>query len=200
MSPTPEPTILRRVRSRPLATSRRPRRRTTSPVARDYLTSRRRRPARSGSASSSSGSPNTGRRSAGSTAAGLPAAIAAACAVAGRPDAGRAGRPPRGWAPAGVELLRDPRLTNRAARTTDGVLTACALGIAQTGTIVLDGGPGQGRRVLDAPARLPPLRHPRRPDRRPRPRGRRRAPRRRPATRAAPRPGSPAPRPPPTSS
>jgi L-lactate dehydrogenase complex protein LldG len=29
-----------------------------------------------------------------------------------------------------------------------GVLTACALGIAETGTIVLDGGAGQGRRVL----------------------------------------------------
>jgi L-lactate dehydrogenase complex protein LldG len=28
------------------------------------------------------------------------------------------------------------------------VLTGCALGIAQTGTIVLDGGPLQGRRVL----------------------------------------------------
>jgi L-lactate dehydrogenase complex protein LldG len=30
----------------------------------------------------------------------------------------------------------------------DGVLTACALGIAQTGTIILDRGPGQGRRAL----------------------------------------------------
>jgi L-lactate dehydrogenase complex protein LldG len=28
------------------------------------------------------------------------------------------------------------------------VLTGCALGIAQTGTIVLDGGPAQGRRAL----------------------------------------------------
>jgi L-lactate dehydrogenase complex protein LldG len=30
----------------------------------------------------------------------------------------------------------------------DGVLTTCALAIAETGTIVLDAGPGQGRRVL----------------------------------------------------
>ena len=30
----------------------------------------------------------------------------------------------------------------------DGALTAAALGIAETGTIVLDGGPGQGRRAL----------------------------------------------------
>jgi L-lactate dehydrogenase complex protein LldG len=30
----------------------------------------------------------------------------------------------------------------------DGVLTTCAIAIADTGTIVLDAGPGQGRRVL----------------------------------------------------
>ena len=30
----------------------------------------------------------------------------------------------------------------------DGVLTSCALAIAQTGSIVLDHGPGQGRRAL----------------------------------------------------
>ena len=30
----------------------------------------------------------------------------------------------------------------------DGVITTCALAIAETGTIVLDGGAGQGRRAL----------------------------------------------------
>jgi len=30
----------------------------------------------------------------------------------------------------------------------DSVISACALAIAETGTIVLDGGPGQGRRML----------------------------------------------------
>lgn len=55
---------------------------------------------------------------------------------------------PVGWAPAGVTLLRDPGLTIDQLEHSDGVLTACALGIAQTGTIVLDSGPGQGRRVL----------------------------------------------------
>lgn len=32
--------------------------------------------------------------------------------------------------------------------TTDAVLTGCAVAIAETGTIVLDGGEGQGRRVI----------------------------------------------------
>jgi L-lactate dehydrogenase complex protein LldG len=30
----------------------------------------------------------------------------------------------------------------------DGVLSGCALAVAETGTLVLDGGPGQGRRVV----------------------------------------------------
>jgi L-lactate dehydrogenase complex protein LldG len=55
---------------------------------------------------------------------------------------------PDGWAPEGVRLLRDPGLSNAEIETSDGVLTAAALGIAQTGTIVLDAGAGQGRRSL----------------------------------------------------
>jgi L-lactate dehydrogenase complex protein LldG len=58
---------------------------------------------------------------------------------------------PREWVPEGVETLRDaarPRLTNEELDTSDGVLTGCSLGIAQTGTIVLDSGRAQGRRAL----------------------------------------------------
>ncbi len=56
---------------------------------------------------------------------------------------------PASWLPAQVELLRDdPPLSNEQLDTSDGVLTGCALGIAQTGTLVLDGGLAQGRRVL----------------------------------------------------
>ena len=58
---------------------------------------------------------------------------------------------PEAWIPDGVEALRDaarPRLTNEELDGADGVLTGCALGISQTGTIVLDAGPGQGRRAL----------------------------------------------------
>ncbi|MER7540426.1 lactate utilization protein C [Streptomyces sp. NPDC097704] len=39
-------------------------------------------------------------------------------------------------------------LTPHDLDTTDAVVTACAVAIAETGTIVLDGGPGQGRRAL----------------------------------------------------
>jgi L-lactate dehydrogenase complex protein LldG len=39
-------------------------------------------------------------------------------------------------------------LSNEALDAADGVLTSCAVAIAQTGTIVLDGGAGQGRRAI----------------------------------------------------
>jgi L-lactate dehydrogenase complex protein LldG len=58
---------------------------------------------------------------------------------------------PREWIPEGIEILRDAtrsRLTNQELDESDGVLTGCALGIAQTGTIVLDAGRAQGRRTL----------------------------------------------------
>jgi L-lactate dehydrogenase complex protein LldG len=80
--------------------------------------------------------------------ADLPGAIAAACAARGVRRLVVPADLPEGWAPAGVELLRDPGLTNRQLDESDGVLTACTLGIAQTGTIILDGGPGQGRRAI----------------------------------------------------
>jgi L-lactate dehydrogenase complex protein LldG len=47
-----------------------------------------------------------------------------------------------------VELLVDRGLPNDVLDSGDGVLTGCRLAIAQTGTIVLDGGPGQGRRAI----------------------------------------------------
>lgn len=58
---------------------------------------------------------------------------------------------PREWVPEYIETLRDaarPRLTNEELDGSDGVLTGCSLGIAQTGTIVLDSGRAQGRRAL----------------------------------------------------
>jgi L-lactate dehydrogenase complex protein LldG len=55
---------------------------------------------------------------------------------------------PEAWL-TGVNALRDdPPLDNDQLDASDGVLTTCVLAIAQTGTIVLDGGPGMGRRAL----------------------------------------------------
>ena len=58
---------------------------------------------------------------------------------------------PKEWIPEGIETLHDAartRLTNKELDESDGVLTGCAFGIAQTGTIVLDAGRAQGRRAL----------------------------------------------------
>jgi L-lactate dehydrogenase complex protein LldG len=42
----------------------------------------------------------------------------------------------------------DPPLTHAELDVLDGVVTACAVAVAETGTIVLDAGPGQGRRAV----------------------------------------------------
>jgi L-lactate dehydrogenase complex protein LldG len=55
---------------------------------------------------------------------------------------------PAGWRPGGIELVPDAGLSPHDLDTLDGALTGCALAIAETGTIVLDGGPAQGRRAL----------------------------------------------------
>lgn len=48
----------------------------------------------------------------------------------------------------GSRLSDDPPLTPAELDASDGVITLAAQGIALTGTIVLDAGPGQGRRAL----------------------------------------------------
>jgi L-lactate dehydrogenase complex protein LldG len=69
--------------------------------------------------------------------------------IAGRfvvPD----GLPPEWLAevPASVELVRDEPLSSAELDGLSGVLTGCAVAIAETGTIILDHGPGQGRRAI----------------------------------------------------
>ena len=57
---------------------------------------------------------------------------------------------PAAWIPEGIEVLRVGAVDAagiRALDAVDGVLTGSALGVAETGTIVLDGGPGQGPRA-----------------------------------------------------
>jgi L-lactate dehydrogenase complex protein LldG len=50
--------------------------------------------------------------------------------------------------PGGVELVEDGGLTPWELDALDGALTTCAVACADTGTIALDGGPGQGRRAI----------------------------------------------------
>ncbi len=50
--------------------------------------------------------------------------------------------------PSGVELVDDDGLTAGQLDALDGALTTCAAACADTGTIALDGGPGQGRRAI----------------------------------------------------
>jgi L-lactate dehydrogenase complex protein LldG len=54
---------------------------------------------------------------------------------------------PAEWLVPEVTWLREP-LSVSDLDTSDGVLTGCAVGIAETGTIVLDAGTAQGRRAL----------------------------------------------------
>ena len=59
---------------------------------------------------------------------------------------------PVGWLaelPGGITLARDePRLPAAELDRMSGVVTDCAVAVAETGTIILDHGPGQGRRAL----------------------------------------------------
>jgi L-lactate dehydrogenase complex protein LldG len=58
------------------------------------------------------------------------------------------GFPPE-WIPPGITVVRDdPPMTAAQLDRLAGVVTGCAVAIAETGTIVLDHGPAQGRRAL----------------------------------------------------
>ena len=58
------------------------------------------------------------------------------------------GVPPE-WVPDGITVVRDdPPLSAAELDRLAGVVTGCAVAIAETGTIVLDHGPAQGRRAL----------------------------------------------------
>jgi L-lactate dehydrogenase complex protein LldG len=79
----------------------------------------------------------------------LPEAITAACSSYGIQTLVVPADAPAEWLPQAVEVKRDePPLTHQQFDQSDGALTGCALAIAQTGSIVLDGGARQGRRAL----------------------------------------------------
>jgi L-lactate dehydrogenase complex protein LldG len=78
----------------------------------------------------------------------LPAAIAEACAAH---YVSRLGVPPglrADWRPGALSIVEDADLSPRELDGLDGVLTACTLAIAETGTLVLAAGPEEGRRAL----------------------------------------------------
>jgi L-lactate dehydrogenase complex protein LldG len=52
------------------------------------------------------------------------------------------------WLPDTVDAVRDDDLSAERLATVDAVVTAAAVAIAQTGTIVLDGSADQGRRII----------------------------------------------------
>jgi L-lactate dehydrogenase complex protein LldG len=86
--------------------------------------------------------------------AGVPAAIARALTTRAEALAapGRylipAGLPPQ-WLPEAIETATDePPLSAAELDKLAGVITGCAVAIAETGTIILDHGPAQGRRAL----------------------------------------------------
>jgi L-lactate dehydrogenase complex protein LldG len=84
------------------------------------------------------------------TAEGLPATIASVLAGRGAARLAVPAGIPGAWL-AATEIERladDPPLTFRDLDLLDGVITGCAVAIAETGTIILDGGPDQGRRAL----------------------------------------------------
>jgi L-lactate dehydrogenase complex protein LldG len=91
-----------------------------------------------------------------STRAALPGAIANASAEYGVTMLAVPADVPDEWLPDGLAArVDDPLLTNAELDRCGAVLTGCAFAIAQTGTIVLNGGQWQGRRALS----LVPDRH-----------------------------------------
>ena len=55
---------------------------------------------------------------------------------------------PAGWRPDGVALREDHGLSTAELDEVDGVLSGCAVAIAETGTLVLDGRGASGRRAI----------------------------------------------------
>ncbi|MFZ0387412.1 MAG: LUD domain-containing protein [Solirubrobacteraceae bacterium] len=79
---------------------------------------------------------------------GLPVAIAQACVEQQLRTLAVPTGLPEAWFPRGIERVRDERLSAAELDRVDGALTGCAAAIAETGTIVLDGGRLSGRRAL----------------------------------------------------
>ncbi len=81
----------------------------------------------------------------------IPTAVAAALRDRGASRVVVPADLPAGWLERTDEIepiADDPPLSYAQLDALDGVVTACAVAVAETGTLVLDAGPGQGRRVI----------------------------------------------------
>jgi L-lactate dehydrogenase complex protein LldG len=78
----------------------------------------------------------------------LAGAVTAACAGMGLGHVVVPPALPAGWRPSDVQLTEDAGLSAHELDAVDGAVTGCAVAIAETGTIVLDGSPVCGRRLL----------------------------------------------------
>ena len=82
------------------------------------------------------------------TASGAGRALAEVCGALGARRLAVPAALPEAWRPPELELVEDRGLTPPQLDRLDGVLTGATVGIAETGTIVLSGGPHEGRRAL----------------------------------------------------
>jgi L-lactate dehydrogenase complex protein LldG len=78
----------------------------------------------------------------------LPGAVDEACLATGVSRVVVPAALPAAWRPTQVEVLIDDGLTPTQLDAIDGAVTGCAVAIAETGTLVLDGQGISGRRVL----------------------------------------------------
>jgi L-lactate dehydrogenase complex protein LldG len=76
------------------------------------------------------------------------ATVAEACAARGVERIAVPPDFPEAWRPPGVDVIVDEGLAPEELDAIGAAATTAALGIAETGTVVLDAGEGQGRRVL----------------------------------------------------
>jgi L-lactate dehydrogenase complex protein LldG len=82
------------------------------------------------------------------TAASLSAAIGETLAARGARRIGIPSGLADAWRPQGLELVDDTGLSPAELAQLDAVVTGCTVAIAETGTLILSGGPSEGRRAL----------------------------------------------------
>lgn len=78
----------------------------------------------------------------------IAATVAAICERHGAKNLAAPAGLPQSWLPKTVKFTADDGLSAQALDELDGAISGAALGIAESATIALNGGPRQGRRIL----------------------------------------------------